>query len=80
MKHFVTVDTVKRRPVAVVGSARKARRELESKHRRVEVWKDGINIATVYKPKDMAPYVSEEKDYIRKKQERRTCKRRIGAN
>ena len=76
MKYFVTVDTVKRRPVAVGGSARKARKELENKHRRVDVWEDGKHIVTVYKQKDLALYVAEEKDYIRKKQERRTWRNR----
>ena len=72
---FIIVNCKTRNPVLVTSSARKADKVLFVGFR-VEIWNDNKKIETVYtsSKKRLVPYIQQEKEYIRKKQEYATLK------
>ena len=66
---FIVVDSKSRKSILTTSSARKAKRLLEV-GKKIEVWNDNSKVDTVYYNQEikMKPFVSAEKDYIRKKQ------------
>lgn len=72
---FIIVNCKTRNPVLVTSSARKADKALFVGFR-VEVWNDNKKVETVYtnRKKRLTPYIQQEKEYIRKKQEHATLK------
>ncbi len=70
---FVVYDCVKRKPILVTSSARKAKKALH-KGIRVDVWNMEEIIACVYSRDDflLDKYIMLEKQYIARKQEQAT--------
>lgn len=70
---FVVYDCAKRKPILVTSSARKAKQAL-CKGIRVDVWCENKNIATIYDKNSylLNEYITLEKQYIARKQERAT--------
>lgn len=73
---FVVIDCKKRTPTLVTSSARKVKRSLTSGFR-IDVWNDNMKTAVIYhKTRNLLnPYISLEKEYIRKKQAKATERR-----
>lgn len=72
---FVVVDCKTRKSFLTTSSARKASAELRAGVR-IEVWNGNSKVETIYnadrkreRGNPMAPYISAEKQYIRRKQE-----------
>lgn len=67
---FVVYDCVKRKPVLVTSSARKAKQALH-KGIRVDVWNMEENMARIYSQDNflLDKYITLEKQYIARKQE-----------
>lgn len=67
---FVVYDCVKRKPVLVTSSARKAKKALQ-KGIRVDVWNNEENMACVHSKDSflLDKYITLEKQYIARKQE-----------
>jgi hypothetical protein len=69
---FLVIDCKTRKPILTTSSARKANRLLTTGVR-VEVWNDNKKVEIIYdtdkKEKNpLSPYITLEKEYIRKKQ------------
>jgi len=85
---FVVYDCVKRKPILVTSSARKAKQAL-CKGIRVDVWNAEENLACIYSQDSflLNEYIEAEKQYIARKQARATkrnkqrkCKLKSGGN
>lgn len=78
---FLVVDCKTRKPILTTSSARKARKELRTGIR-IEVWNNNDIVKKIYesdKRKELdplAPYVKEEREYIRKKQAKAEARNR----
>lgn len=72
---FVVVNCNTRKPILTTSSARKANSEL-TVGVRVEVWNDNTRIEVIHEydkrreKYPLAPYIQQEREYIRMKQER----------
>ena len=75
---FVVYDCVKRKPILVTSSARKAKRSLH-KGIRVDVWNVEENIARIYSQNSflLDKYIALEKQYIARKQAYATNRNRL---
>lgn len=76
---FVIYDCKKRNPIHVTGSAREARDMLE-KGIRIDVFEDKEFKEKIYvkNKKNILPYVSKEKEFIRRKQRDAEIRNRRG--
>ena len=74
---FIVFDCKKRKPILVTSSARKAN-GLLSTGVRIDIWNNNQKIESIYESdkkrekNPLSPYITLEKDHIRKKQERAT--------
>lgn len=74
---FVVVNCNTRKPILITSSARKANAEL-TVGVRIEVWNNNAIIEVIHeydKRKEkypLAPYIQQEREYIRRKQEKAT--------
>lgn len=75
---YAVVDSRHGKTLLITSSARKATEMLET-GRRIEVWNNNEKVATVTKKTErmMRSFVRLEKDYIRRKQEMATQRRKV---